>query len=107
VLLPLIQLLRAIGSRAPIAISHVLAKGVAAVAWPAIRVLPWRTDYYRRLRTLSFGNVELIIFDQMLPHIAKYWSREDMQRLVSPLAGGSATIEFVQGNSWHVAVTRA
>jgi len=105
-LLPIIQSLQAIGSRAPIAVSHAVAKSIAIAAWPAIRVLPWRTDYYRRLRSLSFGNVESIIFDQMLPHISNYWTRQDMQRLVAPLAGGQPIIEFVQGNSWHVRVTK-
>ena len=51
--------------------------------------LPFRTDYYRRLRTLSFQNVESIIFDQMLPHIAHYWTRADMERLAGLLAGGT------------------
>ena len=51
-------------------------------------VAPLRTDYYRRLRTLSFSNVESIIFDQMLPHIAHYWTRDDMHRLASLLDGG-------------------
>ena len=105
-LLPIIQSFRAIGSRAPIGVTHAIAKGVAALAWPAFHVLPFRTDYYRRLRTLSFKNVESIIFDQMLPHIAHYWTRADMERLASLLPGGSAHLEFVQGNSWHARITK-
>jgi SAM-dependent methyltransferase len=105
-LLPFIEALRAVGSRAPLAVSHLLAKGVALAAWPAIHAFPWRTDYYRRLRSLSFRNVELIIFDQMLPRIAHYWTRGDMERLTSALPGGRAEIAFVQGNSWHARVTK-
>lgn len=105
-ILPVIQSLRAVGSRTPIAVSHAIAKGISFAAWPAIRFLPWRTDYYRRLRTLSFANVESIIFDQMLPHIAHYWTQSDMQRLTGALAGGRPRIEFVQQNSWHVCVTK-
>ena len=37
----------------------------------------------------------------MLPHIAHYWTREDMERLTGLLDGGRPRIEFVQGNSWH------
>jgi len=106
-MLPVIQSLRAIGSRTPIAVSHVIAKGVTMMAWPAIQVLPWRTDYYRRLRSLSFGNVESIIFDQMLPHIAHYWTRQDMERLTGALPGGVPRIEFVQENSWHACVAKS
>jgi len=41
----------------------------------------------------------------MLPHIAHYWTRGDMERLVAPLHG-KPTIELVQGNSWHVRVVK-
>jgi SAM-dependent methyltransferase len=106
-LLPLIQALRAVGSRMPVAVSHGLARGITLAAWPAIRFLPWRTAYYRRLRTLSFRNVESIIFDQMLPQIARYWTREEMTGLVDGLAGGTPHVELVQDNSWHVRVDKA
>jgi hypothetical protein len=86
-MLPVIQSLRAVGSRLPIGATHAVAKGITALAWPAIRALPFRTDYYRRLRTLSFRNVESIIFDQMLPRIANYWTRADMQRLAGAAFG--------------------
>lgn len=105
-MLPVIQTFRAMGSRLPLSVTHGIAKAVTALAWPAIQTFPFRTDYYRRLRTLSFKNVESIIFDQMLPHIAHYWTREDMERLTGSLPGGRARIEFVQGNSWHANVTK-
>jgi len=105
-MLPIIQSFRAMGSRMPLGFTHAVAKTVTALAWPAIKTFPFRTDYYRRLRTLSFKNVESIIFDQMLPHIAHYWTREDMERLTGQLAGGRPHIEFVQGNSWHANITR-
>ncbi|HMJ56153.1 MAG TPA: class I SAM-dependent methyltransferase [Polyangiaceae bacterium] len=105
-LLPVIQSLRFVGSNLPVAMSRTIAQGVTLAAWPAIRLLPWRTDYYRKLRSLSFRNVESIIFDQMLPHIAHYWTREDMERLVTKLDGGIPHVEFVQGNSWHARITR-
>ena len=42
----------------------------------------------------------------MLPRIANYWTRAEMQRLADGLAGGDARVELVQGNSWHVRVAR-
>ena len=105
-ILPVIQVLRAVGSRAPIAVSHGLAKSIAAVAWPVIKVAPFPTEYYRWLRSLSFRNVESIIFDQMLPRIARYYTKGDMTALLARLPGGSPFLEFVQGNSWHARVTK-
>lgn len=105
-ILPVIEAFRAIGSRAPIAMSHALAKAVTAVAWPMMKVAPVRTEYYRYLRSLSFRNVESIIFDQMLPRIAHYYTEADMRSLVRPLPGASPFIERVQGNSWHARITK-
>lgn len=105
-MLPVIQTFRAMGSRLPLSVTHAVAKGITLFAWPAIHVIPWRTDYYRRLRALSFKNVESIIFDQMLPHIANYWTRGDMERLTGVLDGGRPRIEFVQGNSWAANVAK-
>jgi len=106
ILLPVIQSFRALGSRLPIAATHKVAQAVTMVAWPALRLIPWRTPYYRKLRELSFRNVESIVFDQMLPQIAHYWSERDMRRLASRLPGGAGDLEFVQGNSWRLRVTR-
>ena len=105
-LLPAIQSLRFLGSNLPITMSRAVAQGVTLAAWPAIRLLPWRTDYYRRLRSLSFRNVESIIFDQMLPHITNYWTKNDMMRLLSGLERGIPRLEFVQGNSWHACTVK-
>jgi 2-polyprenyl-3-methyl-5-hydroxy-6-metoxy-1,4-benzoquinol methylase len=104
-ILPVIQTFRFVGSRLPIEQTHTLAKITSRVTWPLLSRLPFRTDYYRKLRTLSPKNVESIIFDQMLPHIAHYWTRADMERLAAPL-GGELFLEFVQGNSWHARITK-
>jgi hypothetical protein len=103
--LPVIQTLRFVASRLPIKAAHYLARGVTVAAWPAFKILPWRNSYYRTLKKLSFKNVESIIFDQIIPHISHYWTREDLEALTAPL-GGKAHLELVQGNSWHVRVTR-
>ena len=105
-MLPLIQSFRALGSRLPIGATHVLARALALVGWPVIHSIPWRTEYYQRLGTLSFKNVESIIFDQMIPHIAHYWTRADIERLTSLLPGGRPRIEFVDGNSWHATIAK-
>jgi 2-polyprenyl-3-methyl-5-hydroxy-6-metoxy-1,4-benzoquinol methylase len=105
-ILPVIQAFRFVGSRMPIGATHALAKVTSRVAWPFLRRLPFRTEYYRRLRELSAKNVESIIFDQMLPHIAHYWTKRDMERLAARLDRGELFLEFVQGNSWHARITK-
>lgn len=104
-ILPLILAAKGVGARLPIVWTHRIAKVLALLLWPIFRVFPFRTEYYRRLRELSFSNVEHIIFDQMLPSIANYWTRQDMLALLQPL-GGEIYLEFVQGNSWHACVRK-
>ena len=104
--LPAIQTSRWLGSRLPLPVTHGLAKVITLGLWPAIKLLPFRTSYYAKLRQLSFRNVESIVFDQMLPTIANYWTRDEIKALARPLEGGRPHVEFVQGNSWHVRVTK-
>lgn len=104
-LVPVIQSVRAVCSRLPLPAAHGVAKVITVGLWPALHVLPIKTDYYKKLKTLSFGNVQSIVFDQIIPRIANYWTREDMHRLVRPL-GGDVFVEFVQGNSWHARITK-
>ncbi len=105
-LLPAIQALRWFGARLPIAMTRAVAMLVTIAAWPAIKLLPWRTSYYAQLKRLSFRNVESIIFDQILPRVSNYWTRADMERLTGALPGGRAYIEFVQGNSWTARIEK-
>ncbi len=102
---PVIQSVRAVCSRLPLPAAHGVARVLTAGLWPALHILPFQTDYYRKLRSLSFHNVQSIVFDQIIPRITHYWTRQDMTRLTAPL-GGEVLVEFVQGNSWHVRVTR-
>jgi SAM-dependent methyltransferase len=105
--LPAVNTLRSFGSRAPLPVAYRVAQGVAAATWPIVKVWPFQTDYYQFLRRLSFSTYVAIIFDQMLPRIAHYWTETDMKRLLSPLPESQVSLEFVQGNSWHARVDRA
>jgi hypothetical protein len=82
-----------------------LALLVTLIAWPVFKLLPWQTTYYRNLKRLPFWSLEAIIFDQLIPRIARYWNREEIQGLVAGL-GGMVQCELVQGNSWHVRVEK-
>ncbi len=103
--LPAIQCLRFLGSRLPPIATHILSFLVTLIVWPLIRSIPWKTSYYRNLRQLSFGSLELILFDQLIPRISRYWTRDQIRALVSKL-GGEVSCELVQGNSWHVRVVK-
>jgi hypothetical protein len=104
-LLPLISAFRAVGSRLPLPAVKTMAKVLTIAALPALRAIPIRTEYYRHLRRLSRRNVESIIFDQMIPRHVFYWSNAELKQLLS-IIPSHPHIELVQGNSWHVRLTR-
>lgn len=103
-LLPVIHAMKFFGSRLPLPIVRMSAKLTTYFAWPAIHFIPWRTNYYKNLKKLSFRNVESIVFDQMLPHIAHYWTEEDMKRLADRF-NSEYKVEQVQGNSWMMRIS--
>jgi len=103
--LPVIQSLRFFGSRLPLAVTRGLAVMASLIAWPVFKFVPWRTNYYRNLKQLPFWSLEAIIFDQLIPRIARYWTRDEIHALVARL-GGQIHCELVQGNSWHVRIIK-
>lgn len=104
--LPIIQSIRFLASRLPIRASHLLARAITVGAYPILRFTPWRNEYYRNLRLLSYRNVESIVFDQIIPRTSNYWTEADMKRLTAPL-GGTVTLSLVQGNSWNAIIAKA
>jgi 2-polyprenyl-3-methyl-5-hydroxy-6-metoxy-1,4-benzoquinol methylase len=104
--LPVVEVLRFAGSRMPLSLAHGLAKCLTIAGLPLLKVYPWRTEYYRHLSRLSRRNIESIVFDQMIPRHVAYWDREEIDELLSEIRC-KRHIESVQGNSWHIRLTKA
>ena len=104
-LLPFITVVRAVGSRLPLPVVDKMARAATSVVLPIIKIIPIQTEYYRHLRRLSRKNVQSIIFDQMIPRNAAYWSRDQLLQLLSVIPA-KPHIELVQGNSWHVRIQK-
>jgi len=87
-------------SRMPISGVHLLSNMPAALLWMLLRLGLQRLEYFRLLRTFSFPHLRSIVFDQMLPRIANYWTRAEVEALMKQ--AGLADIETVWVNeiSW-------
>ena len=99
-IIPFIRVAQFFGSRLPLPFVHLIASVLAAVVWLGIRIAPMSTEYYRFIRRLRFKNLTSIVFDQMIPHIAHYWSEKDIRLMTDQLSDCTTTIHLVQGNSW-------
>jgi SAM-dependent methyltransferase len=91
---------RAFFSRMPIALVHHLSLYPAALLWLLLKLGLRPIEYFRLLARFRFAHLRAIVFDQMLPRIAHYWSRETVMALM--VAAGLEDIRIAPVNemSW-------
>jgi SAM-dependent methyltransferase len=87
-------------SRLPIGLVHLISIFPAAVLWVALRTSLNRTAYFRLLRSFSFQHLRSIVFDQMLPRIANYWSKSEVESLMRDSGLKDIELIWVNEMSW-------
>jgi SAM-dependent methyltransferase len=102
----LTPLRKVIFSRLPIGVVHQLSLYPSLALWVALRLGLNSTEYFRMLRQLSFGHLRSIVFDQMLPKIANYWSRETVETLMLNSKLVDIRLAWVNEMSWSAIGTK-
>lgn len=87
-------------SRLPIGLLHHLSLYPAALLWFGLRLGIGRVEYFRLLRRLAFRHLRSIVFDQMLPKIAHYWPRAEVERLMSEAGLVEIRLAWINELSW-------
>jgi SAM-dependent methyltransferase len=103
VLTPLRELLF---SRLPIGMVHHLSLYPSVALWLALRVGLNSNEYFRLLRRLQFRHLRSIVFDQMLPKIAQYWSRATVEALMRASGLVDIRLSWVNQVSWSAIGTK-
>ena len=93
-------------SRLPIGLVHHLSLYPAALLWLALRAGLNSIEYFRLLRQLSFPHLRSIVFDQMLPKIAHYWSRDEVAALMRAAGLLNVELRWVNEMSWSAIGTK-
>jgi SAM-dependent methyltransferase len=91
---------RRLFSRLPISVTHHLSLYPAALLWLGLRLGVGRIEYFQLMRKMSFRHLRSVVFDQMLPKIANYWSRETVERLVHGAGLMDVRLAWVNEMSW-------
>jgi SAM-dependent methyltransferase len=94
-------------SRMPLSMVHHLSIYPAALLWLALRLGFGRIEYFGLLRRLDFPHLRSIVFDQMLPKIANYWSRETVARLMREAGVDDVQLIWVNEMSWSAIGTKS
>lgn len=89
---------------------HFMTRWTAAgmtVALKAYLALPHKRPYELLLRKHSFRQLELIVFDQLIPSIAHYWTADEVRQLVAGLPLADNVLSHANGMSWTLVATKA
>jgi len=92
---------RKVTSRLPIAFTHLTSYACSIPLYLYLR-LPQKKPYLRQLKAFRFWHVHSIVFDQLLPRIAHYWTREEAMSLLSKAGLKDVEARRVNKVSWAV-----
>jgi SAM-dependent methyltransferase len=87
-------------SRLPVSWVHALSILPAAMLWVTLRTGLDQIAYFQLLRTFSFQHLRSIVFDQMLPRIANYWTKSEVQSLLRGIGLEDIELVWVNEMSW-------
>jgi hypothetical protein len=84
----------------PIGLVHHLSLYPAALLWLALRLGVGRIAYFKLIRTWTFRHLRSVVFDQMLPRIANYWPRAEVEALMRDSGLQQIELSWVNEMSW-------
>jgi SAM-dependent methyltransferase len=98
---------RALFSRLPVSWVHHLSLYPTALLWLLLRAGVRPIAYFRLIAEFGFPHLRSIVFDQMLPRIANYWSRDEVAALMSEAGLQEVRLDWVNEMSWAAVGTKA
>jgi len=78
----------------------------AALLFLLLRLKVRPLAYFRLIATFSFSHLRSIVFDQMLPHIANYWRRDEVEALMVGAGLTDIELTWVNEMSWAAIGTK-
>jgi hypothetical protein len=75
--------------------------------WGLVRCFRGHTPYWSFLRTLGFSHLRSIVFDQLLPRVAHYWRRNEVQTLMTMAGLHDVQLQWTNRMSWTAIGTKA
>jgi SAM-dependent methyltransferase len=92
----------ALFSRLPLRLVHRLSWPLTALLWCALRLGLPPGAYYRLIRRFTFEHLQAIVFDHMIPRIARYYTRAEAEALLARAGLIDIHATWVNQNSWSV-----
>lgn len=97
---------RLLFARLPIGITHFCSTVLTGILWLLLRLGVGRIEYFHQIRGFTFRHLRSIVFDQMLPRIANYWRRDEVEALLRGAGLTSISLAPVNNMSWCAVGTK-
>lgn len=94
--------IRKVTSMIPIPVTYFITLTPSLILFLLLKIYRRRHPYLKLLSSFHFWHVHSIVFDQLLPKIANYWKKEDVEKLFYDKRLRQMRIMHTNGNSWTV-----
>jgi len=98
--------IRKITSRIPVIFTHILTYSMSIPLYFYIKTFKQKNKYLNQLKKFKFWHINSIVFDQLLPKIANYWTKTEALSLLENKGLKDIEIHRVNENSWTVIGTK-
>lgn len=89
-------------SKMPLSLVYFLSLPATALLWLLLQLRVGRTEYMRLIRTFSFRHLRAIVYDHMIPRIAKYYKEHEAVELLQEAGLENVRAHWVNEMSWTV-----
>jgi len=76
---------KTITSKLPLPVVHLISYIFSLPLWLFVKIFKGPTNYLRQLSTFKFWHIHSIVFDQLIPRVANYWTKDEVIDLVKDL----------------------
>lgn len=96
-----------ITSKLPVWITHFISYFCSVPLWIFVKIFKGPNPYFRQLASFNFRHIHLIVFDQLIPKISNYWSRQQIDDLISDYGINEIRITRPPNNcGWNILIKK-
>lgn len=74
-----------ITSKLPVSVVHFLSYFCSLPLFVFVKIFRGPSGYLKQLSTFDFWHIHSIVFDQLIPDIANYWSKKDLEEMLGKI----------------------
>jgi len=93
-------------SKLPVAVVHFLSYFCSVPLWIFVNIYRGGNKYLKQLSDFRFWHVHSIVFDQLIPDVANYWTKEEVEKLFNNIKYTKLDIRRSQNENGWIAIAR-